>query len=246
MISIPVLHVKSGVGGTILSWITKAPKKKKKLKKEACQLKVKPRKTRPKSRIINYEESDAEMSSDESDFECSGVKKKVEEKEPYGQNNKTALEFLKKKFGRFIPESMQAKQVNQIIQDNERFCETLSPNQKDVWLAFSDVVTGFLGKNRDPNYVAYVEKLKNLMKMNRIKCTLKVHVLINHLDKFASSNSDFSDEAGEKFHHELSLFVGWFHVDKEKLIRFLADYYWRLKRDAKNAFKRKFKNSQHF
>lgn len=252
-ILIPVLHVKSGIAGVILTWLTTKPKKKrgapKKESTNSSNKKVTRRALRGKQKVVYYEESETE-STIESDSEYEPPQKRAKsskQKEPYGENNAQALQFLRTKFKNFVPANIQGKQVNKIIESNEEFCKHLLPHQQDIWLAFSRVVTGFLGRHRDEEYVTLVSNLMDLMKKNKIKCTLKVHILGKHLDRFSASNSDFSDEAGEKFHHEINPIVERHHVAKEKLQNLLADYYWRLKRKTpEDPNKRQFRNAARF
>lgn len=256
-ILLPVMHIKSGVAGVILNWITSIPKKIKKLikketKKEPVKSKklekeLRNRKSSRKTNKVNYIETNHESSDDESDVEvqANGKRKNVE---PYGESNKRALEYLKSKFGtNFSASSPQGKQVNQLIDKNDEFCSHLEEHQKKVWLQFSAVVNGFLGKKRDENYVELIQELKKSMKENRIKCTPKVHILLCHYNQFAESNSDFSEEAGEKFHHEMYAQMEKFKVSNKNLNRVLADYFWRLTRSPESkAVKRKFKNKSYF
>lgn len=249
-ILLPVMHIKSGIGGVILHWITATPKKQKRIKVE-LKNETKKKKLR-KQKPVLYEESSAEESTNSSDSdyeEENNLKKKAQIiQPPYGQANRKALEFLKQKFGdSFTAISPQGKQINQLIEDNGAFCEHLQPNQRDVWMAFSQVVSGFLGKTRACNYKELIGNLMKHMKANAIKCTPKVHLLGKHLDKFPESNSDFSEEAGEAYHHTVYERLENFKIPESKMINFLADMYWRLERDTVEEIpKRKFNNASHF
>lgn len=180
-ILLPVMHLKSGIAGTILHWITNKPKKQKSKSKLRNPKSTKQkRKLRPREKVVTYTESasDDDSGSDiESEYEPPGANFKKRTNEPYGEGNLNALNFLKKKFHKFSPISPQGKQVNKLIEANEAFCKTLEPHQKEVWMAFSAVVTGFLGRNRDPNYRILVEHLMSKMEENGIRCTPKVHIV---------------------------------------------------------------------
>lgn len=102
----------------------------------------------------------------------------------------------------------------------------LSIPGKELWTAFKIVVKGFLGQHRDPHYQKHIKQLKRKMRKYKIKMTLKIHILLDHVDKFPASNSDFSDEAGERCHQDIKESVR--RTKNKPLKSFLVDYVWRL------------------
>lgn len=116
-----------------------------------------------------------------------------------GEGNLKALNFLKKKFGKhFEVCNILGKQVNQLVNDSN-FELTLSEKQRNVWKSFGDVVTSFLGKYRAANYLELIENLRKELQSIPISKTLKMHMLLDHTNKFPVSNSDESEESGERF-----------------------------------------------
>lgn len=145
------------------------------------------------------------------------------------KNNPGAISHAKAKYGtNFEPNRIQGKQVNLLLKDDE-FTNILTPNGKNVWLAFGKVVTGFLGRKRHPSFQLFVKRLIKLLSENDIKMTLKIHFLRDHLDKFPDSCSDYSDEAGERIHKDVKDSIRRTRHQAPK--HFIIDYCWRLFRD---------------
>lgn len=146
------------------------------------------------------------------------------------ENNTRAQEFMAQKFGRMFKYiSIQGKQVNALIND-DAFLENLPQPQKALWLSFAAVVNGFLGKNRDRHYQKLIKTLIQKLRAAKISVTLKIHTLISHLNKFPPSNSDFSDESAERFHHDFAPCIQRNHFSGIKLVKTMADAAWRLSR----------------
>lgn len=135
----------------------------------------------------------------------SGVASKILEVFTERDENTKLMNFMKKKFGNsFGCKRIQGKQVNQLIED-EGMIKCLFEDQKPVWLAFVDVVRGFLGKNRASNYKILVQKLMNSLKQHKVPMTLKIHLLDSHINEFPEDCSAFSDESGERHHQDLKV-----------------------------------------
>lgn len=102
----------------------------------------------------------------------------------------------------------------------------------------------FLGNTKVSNF-------QDLVKHNMLLClkdlgcnmSVKLHYLHSHLDHFPENLGHFSDEHGERFHHEI--------LTKEERykgrwdVHMMADYCWSLKRDlphvshSRKSFKKK-------
>ncbi|KRZ85086.1 putative ATP-dependent RNA helicase DDX23 [Trichinella sp. T8] len=77
------------------------------------------------------------------------------------------------------------------------FASTMTQVGKEAWVAFTNVITGFLGKKKDHEHFP-----------------LKLHFLHSHLDFFQQNLGDVSEEQGERFHHDINgITVG---VSREK------------------------------
>lgn len=140
-----------------------------------------------------------------------------------------AYDYVKSLFGRnFIPSRVQGKQINQLLKDTE-FEVKLTENGKVLWTQFYKVVFGFLGRNRDSKYKQNIKKLIQLMSRFGIGMSPKIHLLKDHLDKFPENCSDFSDEAGERFHQDIKESLRRTRHQPAKAL--LIDYCWRLTRE---------------
>lgn len=153
-----------------------------------------------------------------------------------------AYEYAKSRFGNsFSPKNIQGKQVNILFNDCQ-FLEKLDLECKELWLSFGKLVRGFLGKHRDPNYKKHVRTLMTKLKKHEIRMTLKIHLLRDHLDRFPSNCSDFSDEAGERFHQDVKESAR--RTKNQPLTSFINDYCWRLMRDKETNRPRRRPNSK--
>jgi hypothetical protein len=56
--------------------------------------------------------------------------------------------------------------------------------EREAWIAFKNVVTEFLGKNKDPDYVTVVATMLGKFKALGCLMSLKIHFLNSHLDFF--------------------------------------------------------------
>ena len=81
----------------------------------------------------------------------------------------------------------------------------MSSSERDAWSAFRNVVHGFLGNNKDPNYVQLIERLIECYKIMGCRMSLKLHMLHSHLDFFRENLGDVSEEHGVRFHQKIQL-----------------------------------------
>lgn len=90
--------------------------------------------------------------------------------------NGPAIEHLKKMFPKLSMQKVKAgvfigPQIKKLFRDVE-FKECLSAAESEAWEAFENVVYGFLGKNKDPNYVEIVNTMLEkyrIIGMNELK-----------------------------------------------------------------------------
>ena len=62
--------------------------------------------------------------------------------------------------------------------------ESMSIEEKDVWVAFSNVVYGILGNCKDPNYKQLIKCIIDCFKKMGCRMSIKVHFLHSHLGFF--------------------------------------------------------------
>lgn len=139
---------------------------------------------------------------------------------------------------KFFPKITQAKlkegifvgpQIRKLLKD-ENFANHLSSVEAAAWDSFKQVVSGFLGNNKDPNYREMVKAL--LKNYSAMKCnmSLKMHFLHSHLDNFPANLGAESDEQGERFHQDLMIFEkryqGFWNEEM------MGDYCWTIIRET--------------
>lgn len=123
--------------------------------------------------------------------------------------------------------SPRGKDVTRIVQSTSLLTTLKTDDEKQLWEAYCNVVKGFLGRHRAQDYVARIEKLRQLLVKTGIARTPKIHLLVDHVEKFPKNNSDYSDENAEKFHHELMPIYLRYPVAESQLSSVLSDYLWR-------------------
>ncbi|KRY52785.1 putative ATP-dependent RNA helicase DDX23 [Trichinella britovi] len=108
--------------------------------------------------------------------------------------NGTCFQYLCTQFP-FLSGVTLKEGIFKLIKD-KMFASTMTQVGKEAWIAFTNVITGFLGKKKDHEHFP-----------------LKLHSLHSHLD-FFPQNLDVSEEQGERFHHDINgITVG---VSREK------------------------------
>lgn len=123
-------------------------------------------------------------------------------------------------------------QIRKLMKD-ENFERTMQGLERFAWSGFCNVVTKFLGNNKDPNYADIVEDM--LQSFRRLGCTmsLKVHFLHSHLDYFPENLGSVSEEQGERFHQDVKTMETRYQGRWDT--HMMADYCWCLKRDMTAA-----------
>lgn len=127
--------------------------------------------------------------------------------------------------------------IRKLLKD-EVFETKMEEVEKEAWKAFKEVVTKFLGNNKDPNFKCIVNNM--LAKFKDLGCSmsLKVHFLNSHIDYFPENLGAVSEEQGERFHQDIKemerRYQGRWNVNM------IADYCWSIHRDEPQAdYKRK-------
>ena len=96
----------------------------------------------------------------------------------YIANNFPKLSSEKVKGGIFV-----GPQIRQLMND-EQFQSTMTDVEKSAWLYFREVISKFLGNEKDPNYRSIVgNMLDNFQKLG-CRMSIKVQFLHSHLDFF--------------------------------------------------------------
>ena len=65
------------------------------------------------------------------------------------------------------------------------------------------VVQSFLGDRRAANFEEVVQNILDSYQRLGANMSIKVHFLLNHLDRFPANCGNVSDEQGERFHQDI-------------------------------------------
>ncbi|GBO22159.1 hypothetical protein AVEN_211256-1 [Araneus ventricosus] len=114
----------------------------------------------------------------------------------------------------------------------------LSEAEKAAWLAFKSVRTNFLGNKKAENYEDLICDMVKCFRVIGCNMSLKLHILDSHLNFFPQNLGAISDEHGERFHQDTSMFEKRF--SRRWYRSMLAEYCWSVIRDTQSdAYKRK-------
>ena len=120
--------------------------------------------------------------------------------------------------------------ILQLLKDKQ-FIETMSPEEKNGWITFSQVVNNLLGNIKCPKCKEIVKPL--LDNFHKLGCNMsaKVHFPHSHLEYFPENLRALSEKQGERFHQDIKI------MEKRYQGRWnfnmIADYCWCLMRDGK-------------
>lgn len=151
-----------------------------------------------------------------------------------------AMDFLQYMFPKLSKMKIDAgvfigPQIRKILYSDD-FKDYLTPVQKTAWQSFEDVVVGFLGVYKSPNYKELILKLLENYEKIGAHLTLKMHFLKSHIDFFPENLGDVSDEHGERFHQDISNIEDRFNGRYTP--QMLGEYCWTLLRDTTAMHKR--------
>ena len=121
--------------------------------------------------------------------------------------------------------------MRQLLKDKE-FIETMSPEEKNGWIAFSQIVNNFLGNTKSLKCKKIVQNL--LDNFHKLVCNMsvKIHFLHSHLEYFPEDLGALSEEQGERFYLDIKIIEKRYQGQWK--INMIANYCWCLKRDGKN------------
>ena len=131
-------------------------------------------------------------------------------------------------------------QVKTMLQ-SEKLESVMTKVEKEAWIAFRDVVHGFLGNNKDPNYKQLVSKLIEKFRTLGCRMSLKIHFLHSHLNFFPENLGDFSEEQGERFHQDIATMEKRYQERWNTVM--MGDYIWSLIRNEESDHYRKARSS---
>ena len=105
--------------------------------------------------------------------------------------------------------------------------------EAQAWVAFTNVVQGFLGNKKDNNYKDIVDEL--LLSLRGLGCriSIKLHYLHSHLDKFPDNLGDVSEEQGERYHQDIKVMEDRYQGRWNSYM--MSDYCWSLMRANPDA-----------
>ncbi|GBM12474.1 hypothetical protein AVEN_55307-1 [Araneus ventricosus] len=107
----------------------------------------------------------------------------------------------------------------------------LSEAEKAVWLAFKSVCRHFLGNKKAENYEDLVADMVKCFRVVGCNMSLKLHVFDSHLNFFPQNLGAISDEHGERFHQDISMFEKRFSGRWNRSM--LVEYCWSIIRDTR-------------
>ncbi|GBO16541.1 hypothetical protein AVEN_150121-1 [Araneus ventricosus] len=93
-------------------------------------------------------------------------------------------------------------QIKKLVKDSN-FEQCMTNTEKQAWVAFKDVVEGFLGNERKENYKELVTVLLRTYHLLGCNMSIKIHFLHSHLEYFPDNLGKMSDEQGERFHQDI-------------------------------------------
>ena len=92
---------------------------------------------------------------------------------------------------------MSGRDIRWLIKD-ESFDSVLNLIEKCL-----EVISYFLGKNREPNYQESVKNILQYFNIQAVNMSFKIHFLMSHLDFLRPQMSNISDEPVKRFHQTI-------------------------------------------
>ena len=133
------------------------------------------------------------------------------------------------------PGIFDGPQIRTLLKD-KNFMARMTAAVALAWLAFTNVVQGFLRNKKDDNYKEIVDEL--LLSLRGLGCrmSIKLHYLHSHLDKFLDNFGDVSEEQGERFHQDIKVMKDMYQGRWDS--HMMSDYCWSLMRANPDALLR--------
>ena len=95
-----------------------------------------------------------------------------------------------------------------------------------AWVAFTNVVQGFLVNKKDDNCKEIVDELFLSLRGLGCRMSIKLHCLHSHLDKFPDDLEDVNEEQGERFHQDIKVMEDRYQGRWDS--HMMSDYCWSL------------------
>ena len=124
------------------------------------------------------------------------------------------------------------------------FALKMTSVERHAWTSFKDVVSGFLGNTKVPNYKHVIKTMLSDFKKMGCRMSLKLHFLHSHLDFFSDNMGDISEEHGERFHQDIKTMESRYSGRWDTAM--MGDYVWNLVREGDQKFKRTPRSNVHF
>lgn len=105
----------------------------------------------------------------------------------------------------------------------------LTDEEREAYLSLKRVCEQFLGNHRSENYRELIKSMLSAYKNLHINVTVKMHLLLCHIDQFPSNCGQFSDEQGERAHQDLQNIEKRFKGKSE--VHAMGTYCWELVRE---------------
>ncbi|XP_066463509.1 uncharacterized protein [Eleutherodactylus coqui] len=159
-----------------------------------------------------------------------------------GKPESAGFQFLVEKFPKISAAKLKegifvGPQIREVMKD-DRFEQSLNPDEKDAWKAFVWVCENFLGNHKSPDYETGVQRLLESFQKMGCRMSLKMHFLHSHLTFFPENLGAVSDEQGERFHQDIQVMETCYQGFWNESM--MADYCWMLYRDEpEKVYKRK-------
>lgn len=142
-----------------------------------------------------------------------------------------ALSEAKLKEGIFVGPQIRT------LKSDRLFHNTMTQDESEAWSSFVEVIDGFLGNNKTPNYKEIVASMVENYKKLGCNMSVKLHFLDSHVDSFPENLGAVSEEQGERFHQDIKEMERRYQGRWD--IRMMADYCWTLKRDSPTKIHKK-------
>ena len=123
---------------------------------------------------------------------------------------------------------LNGPEIRKLMRDSS-FGLHQTTKESTAWKCFVDVVNGFLGNHKSPDWKGLVDALLRSFHELGANMSVKVHYLFSHIDHFPTNLGAVSDEQGERFHQDIKSMEDRYQGRWNE--HMLADYCWNLMRD---------------
>ena len=134
-------------------------------------------------------------------------------------------------------------QIRTLLKD-KHFMARMTAVEARGWVAFTNVVQGFLGNKKDDNYKEIVDELLLSLRGLRCRMSIKLHYLHSHLDTFPDNLGEVSEEQGERFHQDIKVMEDRYQGRWD--LHMMSDYCWSLMRANPDALHKRASSKRKF